>query len=91
MAVTDNGRVIIFGAAADAITTTVYINKIRWVGPSTAAHIMKLTNTADKELVTAVANVDKNDQDINFPREGIAFAGVKVATLGSGTVYMYRS
>ncbi len=87
MAVTDNDFVIIFGAAADATTKHILIDHIRWVKPDTAADDLKLTNTADKEFLSAAADVDKNDQEI--PMYGHSSLGIKVATMGSGTLYVY--
>lgn len=87
MGVTDNGKVIIYGAAADATTDHMLIDHIRWVKPTAAAHDLKLTDTADKEFLAAAADVDKNDQEI--PMYGLSVKGVKVATMGSGTLYIY--
>lgn len=87
MSVTNNGKVIIFGAAADAVTDHIIIDHIRWVKPSTAAHDLKLTDTADKEFLAAAVDVDKNDQEI--PMYGLSVLGIKVATMGSGTLYVY--
>ncbi len=87
MAVTDNGNVIIFGAAADAVTDHILIDRVRWIKPTTAAHDLSLTNTADKEFLAAAVDVDKNDQDI--PMYGLSTLGIKVATMDSGTLYVY--
>ena len=89
MAVTNQaGGVIKFTAAADAHTGNVMINKIRWVGPSTAAHICLVKNTAGKELFQAVADTTKADAEVNFPG-GLHAKGLVITTLGSGTLYVY--
>jgi hypothetical protein len=87
MAVTNNGRVIIFGAAADALTDEMHIQKMRWVGYTAATDTLSVTNTADAVYVASAGDANLTDVDIEL--HGISMLGIKVATMTSGTLYVY--
>ncbi len=87
MAVSENGRVIIFSAASDTKTGLMYLQKIRWVGPTTAGHTLELKTTAGDTFLAAEADADTNDQDIDM--HGFTVDGIDVDTMASGTLYVY--
>lgn len=86
MAVTNNGRVIIFGATADAKTGVEYIEKVRWVGATTQGHTLSMATTGGDVFLAAEANADLRDEDIEL--HGLSVDGI-VVTMGSGVVYVY--
>ena len=89
MAVTNQaGGIVKFTAASDARTGTIMINKIRWVGPTTAAHICLLSDTSGKTIFHAICDTTKRNEEVNFP-DGFSAQGLVVTTLGSGTLYVY--
>ena len=88
MAVT--GRVInilkMTAAADELLDTTLPIESIRWVGATTAGHSCVVTDGTGNVLFESVADA-ANFVDA-YPIYK-AVQGVIVATLGSGTVYVY--
>ena len=90
MAVTQSTTQIIrFAAAADAITTKVYIQKIRWVKPTTAAHSLIIKDTAGTVMLDATASAANVDQEYDFRLQPLLADGVSIDTLGSGKVDIY--
>lgn len=88
MAVTQStSSVIKLTAAADAISGTLYVDRIRWVGATTAAHALVVSDAAGTIYVHSVANAANFIEDIEVECN---MAGVVITTLGSGTVYLYR-
>ena len=79
------GRVLKF-VTTNTTTDTLYIESVRWVGPSTAAHTAVLTNTAGDTIWAATASTTKQDECKAL--NGISSKGL-IATLGSGTLYVY--
>ncbi len=79
--------VIIFGAAADAVTTTLRVQKIVWLTPTTAAHELKLTNTAGDILVDIKCPTGNAGSYVEFdyPLQAQEFVGLIVATMTSVT------
>jgi hypothetical protein len=91
MAVTQaNTRLIRFGTAADAITNQVYIQKIVWLGPTTAGHNLVISD-ADGVITAMKCNINEAGgravewfEEVPFPANGIT-----ITTLDSGTVDVY--
>ena len=80
-------------AAAGTIQAGVtFVAKVRWVGGTTAGHEAKVTDVADRVVFHAIAT------GANYSTESVYSQGMfpgslpvtdlKVATLGSGTLYI---
>lgn len=89
MAVTGQGTgVYVFSAAADALAGKTYVKHIRWVGATTADHQLIVTDTAGNVILASYAD-GKDFIDVHpFYRY---FTGITVATMASGTLYVYTS
>jgi hypothetical protein len=92
MAVTQaNERLIKFGALNDEIASKkFYVQKIVWLKPTTTGHDLVLSNTAGKVVYQAACNAGDvggmHESDFDAP---LLTEGIKVTTLGSGTVDVY--
>lgn len=92
MAVTSalNGKILAFDTtvATNLVNLPLLIRKIRWAGPSTAAHQCVVKNYAGTETYwSALAEANAaQETDFNPP---LAAASLSVPTLGSGTLYVY--
>lgn len=64
-------------------------SKVVWSGPTTVAHVLELTDVNGKVLLHLVCEVAGGSQQVTFPR-GQYWNGLKLPTLGSGTVYIYH-
>ena len=71
---------------ADSIAAQIYVTHIRWIGPTTGGHILEIDNGDGGSILMAVADVDKNDQDIEL---NMYVTGLNLVDLDSGTVYVY--
>jgi hypothetical protein len=92
MAVTqESARVIRFAAAADAVTTKLIVQKVIWLTPTTAAHELKLTNTAGDVLLNIKCPTGNAGSfvEVDFHLAPQFFDGLIVATMASGTCDVY--
>jgi hypothetical protein len=80
----DGAKTILFGALNDAITGMVKVKYIRWIKPTTAGHGLVIQNTGSK--VVCQMTCDTANEDGNTLRIDDWINGLKVTTLGSGTV-----
>ena len=87
MAVSTNGKIWKFAAAADAKTGHYFISHMRWVKPTTAAHDLLVSDTAGGEVAAAAVDTGVSDQVI--PMYGQSVNGIVVTTMRSGTLYIY--
>ncbi len=87
MAVTGESiGVIKMTTATDAVAKKLKIDFIRWVGATTAGHVLTLTDTAGNVLFSSVAD-GANFIDVHaLP---LIANGVILSVLGSGTLYLY--
>jgi len=77
------GKIIEFGAQADAVTGMVYVKCVEWIKATTAGHDLVVQNTASKTI--AKSTCDTNNQDIvKYVNQWVE--GIKISTLDSGTV-----
>lgn len=84
------GRVIKFGAAADATTRTLHVAKIVWVGPTTAGHSVEVRNAAGDTLWAAVCSVANEYIEADFDACDLLHAvGFTVQTMTSGYLLVY--
>ncbi len=84
-------KVIIFGAAADAVTDRLLVQKVIWLTPTTAAHELKLTNTAGTILLDVKCPTGNAGSyvEVDFHLAPQFFDGLIVATMTSGTCHVY--
>ena len=74
-------------AAATAVTTNnVKIHQIRWHNPTSAGHLLSVTDTAGNQICKAVC--DAVNKDFAIDLFGEAFVGIKIDDLDSGEVYI---
>jgi hypothetical protein len=66
MAVTKAKNVIKLAAEDDAVTGNVVIHKIRWVGATTAGHLLNIQNTAGGNIFADIANNTNYSTDVDF-------------------------
>lgn len=87
MAVTgeDKGR-IKMTEAADTTDSTLFVKYLRWVGATTAGHSL-VVNDEDGDAIFESAAEGANFIDVH-PLFSIV-RGITVATMGSGTLYVY--
>ena len=89
MAVSGQGTgVYIFTAGSDAITGPTYVKHMRWVGATTAGHLLSVTDTAGNVAWASEADGAHFIDVHPFYRY---FTGLTVATMGSGTLYVYTN
>jgi len=86
MATTNNGYLVKCTAASDEVTGQFRVTTVRWVGGTTAGHTCEITDSDDKVVFSSTAD-GANFIDIHplFRQMN----GIKVATLDSGTIYLY--
>lgn len=88
-----SGRVMKLDTVATVQTTSVSIRAIHYAGGTTAGHTAVLTDGADNHIATLScgANGQPDHVDLsNIPQNMRTWIGLKVATLGSGVVTVYR-
>jgi hypothetical protein len=80
--------VIDTAVAAALVTGRVYIERIRWVGPTTIGHKAVVTDANDKVIAAMTCEVANKDQEVVLRRwyEN----GIKIPTRESGTLHLYR-
>lgn len=87
MAVTGfNVNILKMTAAADAQTGRLHIDYIKWVGATTASHTLSVTNTAGAIIFESEAD-GANFIDLHPMDKWVN--GVIVATMDSGTLYVF--
>lgn len=81
-------------AVSGAVTSdTVVISKIRWVSATATAHHMRVTDINNREFYTTVASGAQYVEESNFnwlPADKRTLNGLRVSSLTSGTVYIYK-
>lgn len=89
MAVTQSGmNVVKFAAAADAVTGRMYVKKFLWDNPTTVAHAISVTDTAGNVVWSNTCATAKETIQSDFSPP-LKVDGLIVATMGSGTLYVY--
>ena len=73
--------------ATAVVTGNMEITGIRWVGATTAAHTAILQNAAGVVVWSAIISAANLVHESLLP---FRTKGLKVPTLGSGTLYIYR-
>jgi hypothetical protein len=63
----------------------VRIERVRWVGATTATHTAELRDSSGKTIVAFVAPADNYTEDVPIWRE---YTGMTLQTLQSGTLYI---
>ena len=92
MAVTQTTTDVIRATAAEVVTTQkIFVQKIMWVGPVTAADKLVITNTAgtvlmEYQISTAEAG---GTIDIDYHIKAARFDGMIITVLSSGKVDVY--
>lgn len=86
MAVTgDNGIMLTFSAASDAVTGTQIIDNIQWTEGATAGDEAKVTDAAGNVIFEAKLSAANTVVTKNF-QGGLQVDGITIATLGSGKI-----
>ena len=76
-----------FGAAADAITANVYVQKFQWTNvTSSAGEHLQITNTAGTIIIDVYSNGVDKTYDIDSHIRPMFCAGIIVAAMSSGTL-----
>lgn len=82
---------IVDTAASTTLTDyTFIVTKIRWVGATTAGHTVSVQNKNGAVKFAAEATGANYSESEHFDPP-LIFEGLKVPTLGSGTLYIYQS
>ena len=93
MANTIQARTIRCDATGTVLTTDISILAIHYAAGTTAGHTAVLTDGQDNPICTLSCSgngaVDHIDMS-NFPRPVRSWKGLKVATLGSGVLTIFR-
>lgn len=84
--VTNKSPLVIDTADSTITAASLKIAGVRWVGATAAAHVALLTNTAGDTVWTAKAAAANDQIESAVPFRSL---GLKVTTLGSGTLYVY--
>lgn len=72
------------------VTGDVYITCVKWVSPSSsAADQVVIQNSSSRTIWAEVAPGAQFSSQECFPTPLVFTGGLKVTTLGSGTVYLY--
>lgn len=82
------GNPLSVDTAATIISRPVFVHRMVWESPTTAAHTLDVTDNAGHKLFakTAIAG----GTGIAYEREiGASVSGIKVVTIQSGTLYIY--
>ena len=86
-AITKNAIVVTVASATPVRTDSFSINKIRWVGATTAGHTVIVTDQLGNVKFASVATGANYVESETF--DGEPFDGLVVPTLASGTIYIY--
>lgn len=77
-------------ASSTAVTTRTFVAwMIRWVGATTAGHTASVQDSNAKVRWASEASGANYVEETHFEAKPQIFEGLKVPTLGSGTVYIY--
>lgn len=71
------------------VTGRIYLDRIRWIDPSTADHKLVLVDKNDKIVVSMTCELANKDQEVRFGQW--VENGLKLTVLGSGVVHLYRT
>jgi len=66
----------------------VYVDRIRWVDPTTVDHKCIVTDKNDKVIVAMTCSVANKDEEVVLKRW--FEHGIKIGTRDSGAVHLYR-
>ena len=84
--------IIVDTASSTAVTTKTFVAiMLRWVGATTAGHTASVQDTNGKVRWASEATGANYVEETHFDGKPMIFEGLKVPTLGSGTVYIYVS
>ena len=86
MAVTDNGYLIKMTEVDDEIEKTIFVTYIRWVNATAINHSVTLEDKSSNELFYSVSD-GPNFLDIHPLCRSVN--GLKLASISSGTLYVY--
>lgn len=87
------GRVMKLDTVATVLATSVSIRALHYAGGTTAGHTAVLTDGADNHIATLSCGGNGFSDHIdlsNMPQNMRTWTGLKVASLGSGVVTLYR-
>jgi hypothetical protein len=85
---------IIIDTAASTVKTSYVFSAwmIRWVGGTTAGHTISVQDkngNVKYATVASAANYVEESHLVSPKNESLIFDGLKVPTIGSGTIYIY--
>lgn len=87
MAVTQSTKkVIIFGAASDALTGKRRVGYVNWLGATTAGHVLNLTDTAGNVVLKLIAQAANDPFYIPIFE---TWDGIIVTTMQSGVLHVH--
>lgn len=87
---TSKVEIVTEAGAAEVIDRPAYIDSIRWVGASTAADALVVTDLQDNVLFESVApGPDYVEESSLYKKFTNGVSGVKVPTMDSGKLYLY--
>lgn len=89
MAINGTGTGIYEFTASGTITNTLVLVSCRWVGATTAGHQCQLNDLKGNRLFLSEANGANFTDGWAFDRKWVD--GVELATMNSGTFYLYES
>ena len=87
--VTGNPLVLDTASSTSVTTRTFVALMIRWVGATAAGHTVSVQNDASKVKWASEASGANYVEETHFDGKPVIFEGLKLPTLGSGTVYIY--
>lgn len=88
--ITSNPLIIDTESATALTTKTFKAYKIRWVGSTTAGHLVSIQNAGSQVKWAAEANGANYTESESFPDDcRLVFEGLKVPDLDSGKIYIY--
>ena len=77
--------------SSSEVTGKLRIQGIVWSNPTTASHAILVEDSAGKDLWAHTWKASSATHiQVTFP-EGLKTSGIKLTTLGSGKVFVYRS
>ena len=90
---TGNPLIVDTGASTNLLTGPVFINKMIWDEPTTAAHDLTVTNSLSNVIWDIDArNYGNGVQETwDNPDPNTAYDGLKVTVIDSGKLYIYLS
>lgn len=90
MAVTQSTkRVVKMTAAADALSGRSILRGLVWVGPTTAGHILTVSDSDTGEIFSSVCSAANQGDQLLLPTMGMPVYNLTVTTMTSGYLLVY--